>query len=695
MSGGANVWAPKTPTAISGNTKSVTERFVATANQQTFDLTNFVYVMGTGALEIHKNGLLIDNAVDWIELADTKFSLVVPANVSDVITATAHVGIEGTVPVDPVVPVVDPTDILGTIAARMHAGEAVKVACYGDSTTDGNTTTGRSPNPTSGGDAVGNSNHNLTAPNAWPAKLQTLLRDLYDNTSIATFNAGYSGKRMDDGWALANYDAAVINNPFYGLPDITFIAFGLNDIQTAGSQLYAYIAQTRLLLDKIIAQGTMPVLLTSDASYRNGNNAVRDHKEVVRQLDSAKRSLAVEYGIPLIDMDAALKGFLQDNGDGITWNGEQPDGLHCGDAGHAFKAGVAALAFYNDAAVHTGGVQSINTWDSAASWIGDYTKVYNYPNNEQGGNPLYSTLLPATLPAQGTDLMTLWLWNESPSSFLIYLGIDSENELTATEGPTINLTSTISGVTTSKEIISFGGQSTKRRSDEHFVFGKIPYGLSKITYKKGNGNGNFHAGFKLIEGAGNTTANALALSGPIGKRYLANTGVHVQSQVLDSMNNVVGPFNGETCSLGFRFRATNQGGIVIVNGQAFNGAQSGIDNNLQNCYILFRGVTNLLSIYNVLWDNQGAVVFGSILASSAVQPWTNDEFEGRIEISREGGSQRLNVYDSLYGATTIISVLLPLADSVRWGGVAGGLFYNSDTAAADGTVELLKLTINR
>ena len=99
MAGEANIWNPRALLAISGDTKSVEERLTATANQTLFTLTDFVYVVGTGALEVHKNGLLLTKNVDWVEQTDTTFSLLIPATAGDQIIATGHVAITGDVDV--------------------------------------------------------------------------------------------------------------------------------------------------------------------------------------------------------------------------------------------------------------------------------------------------------------------------------------------------------------------------------------------------------------------------------------------------------------------------------------------------------------------------------------------------------------------------------------------------------------------
>lgn len=100
----ANVWSPKKLTQISGDTKSVSELIVAVEGQEIFTLGTFVYALGTGALEVHKNGLLLSKGTAWVELTENTFRLLHPfANSLDNIEATGKVAIEGVVEVGQVV----------------------------------------------------------------------------------------------------------------------------------------------------------------------------------------------------------------------------------------------------------------------------------------------------------------------------------------------------------------------------------------------------------------------------------------------------------------------------------------------------------------------------------------------------------------------------------------------------------------
>jgi hypothetical protein len=95
----ANIWQPRTVLQLSADTKRIEERLTATTGQSLFTITTFAYVLNTGALEIHKNGLLLTKGIDWVEGTTTTFSLTVGATAGDQIVATGYVGITADVDV--------------------------------------------------------------------------------------------------------------------------------------------------------------------------------------------------------------------------------------------------------------------------------------------------------------------------------------------------------------------------------------------------------------------------------------------------------------------------------------------------------------------------------------------------------------------------------------------------------------------
>ncbi len=127
--GEANIWQPRTIISTSADTKSVFQKFTSLLAQNLFLITEFAYVVGTGALTVHKNGLLLVQGTDWTEQSTTSFSLTNAANAGDVIVAEAFVGISGTIDVRD-------TDIYvaNYQAIRDYAGTEVTLYAQGRST---------------------------------------------------------------------------------------------------------------------------------------------------------------------------------------------------------------------------------------------------------------------------------------------------------------------------------------------------------------------------------------------------------------------------------------------------------------------------------------------------------------------------------------------------------------------------------
>ncbi|CAI3796068.1 GDSL-type esterase/lipase family protein [Rheinheimera sp. MM224] len=589
-------------------------------------------------------------------------------------------------------------DRLGIIAARMQAGEDVAIACYGDSTVEGINTTPLVRNPTS---PVGSADQNLNAPNAWPAKLQSILREIYNNSNIKTYNAGYANQRMDNGWAVANYDAAVINNPFYGVPDVTIVAFGLNDIAISGSQIADHVTQTRILLRKIIDDGTVPVLATTDAEAQNGQfGNTRDHKEARRELDSAKKSLAIEFGIPLIDFGQLLKDWIQNNTDGYVWTTEQDDNLHFSNDGHAYKAQCATKLFFNDFVEFNGGQQSINSWSSQTAYVGDSASFFKLSNNAQGGNVVYASGAPAL-----TDMMTLWVWSSVPNAHLIYLGTDNEfySAGTYTIPPKISVKEFFNGSVLSKNIISAGGSLPTsginyRRSDEPFIHSKLKYGLNKVTYVSGDAATLFYAGFKIVESEMVLPGNVLAGVGRFAKSFVVADGHSIKNIPAKSdLSNTAGCFDGEKVSISFDVSiATRSAGVFLLRGQGFTGLEAAVTNNQQTAIMLLRSITNnRLELYRVTYSS-ATNPSSSLIGVSADGTWATPRKEGRFEIEKVAGVQRLTVYDAWAGGNAILTADLTGTSTARWAGLVGGFYYNGTAPSqVDTTMEIHNMVINR
>jgi len=557
------------------------------------------------------------------------------------------------------------------ICARMAAGEAIKIACYGDSTTDGNGTTSHTLNAVDGsGNALGAGDHIAGAPNAWPAKLRTLLRDMFDNSGIVVVNAGYSGKRLDNGWALANYDAAVTNNTAIGAPHICFIGFGLNDIAISGSQIVAHAAQTRLLALKLMAAGTVPVLLTCDPIWRVAPD-VRDNKESSRQIDEVKFALASELNLPIIDMGMDLRQWLERNRDGHRWGALQADGLHFGDIGHAMKAGIVAASLFRDVFRFEGTRQQIMQLDSRAGYIGPYTSVTTSTNNDQGLNPF-------TIPTAGQVMSTLWVFNTQPDAELIYRQTngDGYDDATFATPPIIRVTSHTSGAVRNLLPAGTGPQDVVwSLSDMPVRVGSLPYGLSSVEYVAGadTSASHWYGPFELWSPAPGSRARSDALAG-VGElvRLVPDNGAGVElvPERYDG-SNVFGLLAGEVADIMVDATLPLQTGVVLAHSAGWG---SGTTYGTKGFLYVFRGsVANYIGVGRV--DQSGVVTFENLGTLTVLNLTARAQF--RVRISRNGDGKRLQIFSGWSLLASGQTVDVPSTDAaIHFAGAMGGLWWN-------------------
>ena len=599
-------------------------------------------------------------------------------------------------------------DRVGELIGKMAAGDVVTVGCFGDSTTDGNATSGWSGNPVGGGgNAIGTTDHNIAAPNAWPAQTLIMLQDMHNNANIEVWNAGYQGRSMYDGWANANYTAAMINNPEYGTPDLLFTDWGINDSQNPGDIIGDFMDEYRTFLTTVIAQGTVPIIVTCDPVIQNGSfgpNTV-DQKVVRRQLDAAKRTLACEFGIPLFDRGAIVLDWIQDNTDNYRFITEQSDFLHFKDAGHSFKAQATAAYLFNDLVNFAGGSARMNSITSQSSFeSADPLSIFTFTNNEQGGNNLFNLNSPTN-----TDVLTYWLWNTCPNTHLHYLGIDNENVAPSiTTPPSVRVTSQFDPAVA--EVYDIKSAKINAPgigfSDDPHYFGKLKYGLNKIVYRTGSGTSAYYTGFRLDESAKTLGGNCIEHIGTPARTWIPAAGVPgdktVQPFPLNSnlSNFIPGVLKDSSYIIEFKIKLVQESGVILCHGQGWDGAQTGVDNNKQTAIILYRTGSDTLAIWSARYNGTDLAFDAfTVAANSAALPWTSGEFEGRIEIGKDTGlnEQTIDVYDDPVdpGASSVISVSTANA-GVRWGGIAGGFLASSgDVGYTEGELRIDYMRIRR
>lgn len=622
---------------------------------------------------------------------------------------------------------------ISELSSAMAAGSSVRLAFYGDSTTDGFATSGWTANPTSGGEAVGNSNHNITSPNSYPTKLEPILRDMFSNNNIFTFNAGYSGKSLADGWALRNYDAAVTNNPFYGTPTATFIAFGLNDVRPSGSQTSEFRDQLNALINKILSHGTLPILVTCDPIMRNYDvpNAIYN-REVLLQLDQVKREVALQRGLPLIEIGEMLRGWANNNSDGYRWFIEQSTdvdldgdygsgddvGLHFKDAGHAIKSQILAKELFPATVTFSGTNQRITSNDARAKCFGNFLLTLNgaaEANSVQGFNfkvDFYDANVAHKPSGVGAPMTTLWVWNDSSECNLIYRGLVGEgwgtnspnNAVVDPQPPKISVKSMIDGLETTYVPASVGFRYSGfyKPSDVPFSIKGLAYGLNKVEYRCGdfsqyNQGSNsifFYGFFELIGSQQRDSSERAANVVPANVNLLDCKGFKRTVGLTDTKSMVF--LLDVDLPIGC--------GVSLLNSSTFFGIGSGIPDGFGSVQasVLYRhDATRVRLGVSKISKITGGMI-NSPLNVAVAPTFTGNRVQLRIEVRREyalndygGGNQIIELYNGFdkTPGNLIQTTILPSTTAVPFGfgGQIGGFYAQQTLNSAGGTIVIRML----
>lgn len=588
------------------------------------------------------------------------------------------------------------------LCARMANGETVKVACYGDSTTDGTATTDWVANPVSGSTPVGG-DHNADAPNSWPVKLQAILRDMFDNTDIHVYNAGFTGRSLDDGWALTNYEAAVTGNASYGVVDMVFVAFGLNDdAGGATTVLDNHLAQTRLLCAKIIEQGATPVLLTSDTFWRGAYGGDdRDFMRVSRRINEAKIGLASEMGIKCFDVSEALQRWFDQNNDNVMHSEEQTDALHIEDKGHAFKAGFIASKIFRDTVVVRDGIERITVANPKGSSLISST-TYNYLDS--GLRTRLNVNLPEGSYVAGAEALTMWVWNEAPEACLVYRSVGTGRHYDANR----------SGVSLIKVVEKLGDTNVfyaKNPSEGNggnsvnymtmnrpSVITQLPYGLSKCTLEAPSTGLQWYYGFFEVYPIclagkkrtdrfvyGHSQVNALREVGELYYKAPAASGATIVPvpEANDLSNITSFGHDNETVTIRCRAQIDVGYGVGFLAGRGW--VQSPAARIPRIGLQLYRVSSTSFRLYAYR-----KLVDGTISYVAVGSLWTDARTgvqDYRVVLDRLSGTGvlRIRVYDAWEGGTLLSTYELESTIHIAAAGVAGDLFANTAAVGFDAT----------
>jgi hypothetical protein len=187
-----------------------------------------------------------------------------------------------------------------------QSGAKFPIAMLGDSTTDGNGTTGYVARPTSpyefGVDVVRTAAH--------PKVLEDIVRAATGSTVARVYNLGYTGQRTT--WALANIDA-LLSGAF---TDTKMVGISYLNDRTLNLNLYQsnFYRDTNALIAAILAKGMQPFLVTVQPttmpSFSLGApEANASSGDIEAVANCIYRQLAQKWGLELVDLNRFGRDF--------------------------------------------------------------------------------------------------------------------------------------------------------------------------------------------------------------------------------------------------------------------------------------------------------------------------------------------------------------------------------------------------
>ena len=224
----------------------------------------------------------------------------------------------------------------------MH-GDKFPIAFYSDSTVDGNTTTGWIAG------VVGQDN---LSPNAFPAVLQEKMREATGNNILRIYNAGFSGRNAEFGYA--NMAGNFSGSAAYADVKMIGIGFGINDrllYDNVRDYRIGYKGNMEKIINWCYDHNIQPFLLESQAQIQPGVTTgyiatypLRTSMHVNVVANEVKRELGEKYKIPVLNFTEFTYLFLLYSS--YTAKQISSDTQHFTDLGHKYASDVY-FAFLN------------------------------------------------------------------------------------------------------------------------------------------------------------------------------------------------------------------------------------------------------------------------------------------------------------------------------------------------------------
>lgn len=563
------------------------------------------------------------------------------------------------------------------MVADMQHGTAVRITAYGDSTTDGNGTTGWTQNPVGGSNnAIGGAAH--VPPNAWPQVAQNALRTMFGNAGITVHNAGYSGQQLQTGWAYNNFQNAVLGP--YPAPRAVVVSFGINDVRQPYFSPDDFEMQLLLLCRRIARNGAFPIFLLPDEPSDERHSGWKLGK--VREV---YKSVSARIGVQIIDWGTALNDLSQcSDGTSWRWGADQPDDTHGNDALHSVKGGFIAASIYPHTLWVKEPITDIAPWSRYCKPIAGYS-VYQGTMNKFGG----AMIAPAGSYATDQSLLDMWVWSVGAARNMYWAAVDANNYLsprTTANAPLIGMydyTSKTTQTIVAPASASAAGPDGGRDGEAMGRVFRVPQGLSRWAFRapRDNNSTDVYLGYFSIR----EVRPVFSIAHPVFTTVAASTIIDRDPE--GDVPQVFGFQHGRTLSLALEVDLPAGMGVCLWSSRVYGGSVTR-ENNRKRGIFLFRHQTdNRLFLYSVLFNADGSVGTSTSLGSSAVLTWAGKR-QLRITGGIEGNNQVIRVFDGWTSNVAEITATNALTTApLPWGGTPGAVWqFPGSTGVVGATI---------
>ncbi|CAN7409673.1 BppU family phage baseplate upper protein [Peribacillus frigoritolerans] len=258
-------------------------------------------------------------------------------------------------------------------------GNKFPVGFLGDSTINGSGTTGYT---------LGVVGTDTNSPNAFPKKLEEVLRSVTGNNILRIYNAAISATNSSQN-GVNNLEGWFGLGAVFNDVKMIGIGHGINDrLRAIDKKTYKELFKKDIkdIIEWCISKNIQPFLLTTQAAAEagvktqyQGTYPLRTSEAIETVANKVKKELAFEYGLELIDVNYYTERFLQYS----AYTAQQiiPDQLHFGDIGHKYESELMFSQFCPNAIE-----------------VSDYTKIDFSSQKITNSVPQDWLTLPATAP---------------------------------------------------------------------------------------------------------------------------------------------------------------------------------------------------------------------------------------------------------------------------------------------------------